>query len=110
MPRREPRILRIEVEWIQAGQPRAYADSVYEAKISFMQKNAIRQGEVTKRYVTEDEAKKIAQMFVRPFHEGSDRAWHHAKLAVCAMLDAKKAMGAEKASQWRVKIVEPYKD
>lgn len=83
-----------EVEYLQMGQPRAYADSIYEAKIKVISEgifNSDPEEEMIKRY---------ANILVHNF-EGTKP-----QLGKCHLEEIKKL----EKGYWYVKIVYPYDD
>lgn len=92
---------RVDVYVIQAGQPRPYADSFYEADLVFSNWWKTNTGEMRKGKWRPDEAtvKAIARILVEPFAD--EPAWHDARL---------KSLAETEPGRWRVLVVQPYLD
>jgi hypothetical protein len=98
---------RITVVSLQSGQPRPYADSIYESDICFEGgcRSTIKGYDInhgTKPF--EDHVRSIARLLVRPF-EDQPTSWASAQLVSIVCIEE-----GETYSIWRVKIVEPYTD
>lgn len=106
----------IEIEHIRSGQPRAYADSVYESKIIIRVEGTLLNNGIFYRELNINLVKQLTQMFVRPFKE--TKGFLEPYLELCEPIGPTKEM-IEKAhpkwvpkenSRWRVIVVEPYSD
>ena len=87
--------LIIEVDKIQSGQPRPYADSIYESTIT------CKKGDGTPWDLSDDLIKSYAKVLIRNFNESDKRGWWEGRLDVF-----------KKVSDgiWHIKIIEPYTD
>lgn len=105
------------IEHLQGGQPRAYADSVYEAIISIRVEGMLTNGGVFYRDMSQPRVEQIVALFVRPFARPPKDAWSPV-LEVCEPTGPTTEMVEEshpkwkpkKESRWRVVVRQPYCD
>lgn len=90
----------IHIQWHQAGQPRRYADSLYEATFTFGGELLGKQWDPPEKMV-----KRIAAFFLHPVtpvkDKNEERGWWEPFFDSCRKLGP---------STWRVCIREPYTD
>lgn len=107
----------IEIETLKAGQPRPYADSIYEATINVRVEGMLLNETVFYRKLDKKTVKEIARLFVRAFED--EPGMLQAKLEVCKPIGPSKEMKEiaknpnwlpGENSRWLVQIVEPYTD
>jgi hypothetical protein len=109
--------LSIEIDILQAGQPRAYADSFYEAYISCRVDGMLMDKAVFYRDLGEDTVKSLARLFVHGFDD-VPKDWAAPVLKICAPVGPTpemKSISHEKwepkhVSRWHVLIVLAYTD
>lgn len=109
--------LSLVIERLQAGQPRAYADSYYEGIISLRNDGTLTHDGVFYQELNEDLVKRIAKLFLHPFPDKPE-CWADPILKVCEAIGPTEEMVStahekwkpKKHSRWRVVIVDPYKD
>lgn len=90
----------IEVKILRAGQPRAYADSFYEAEIEFKNWWNSTTGEREGKWDPDENfVRQITRMMVQPYADNAE--WHQARLEKIEKLGVGK---------WKVLVVEPYLD
>ena len=87
--------MTVKVKTIQAGQPRAYADSIYESELTYSDDEY--PDFDPDPVVVKDHAKAL----VRQFNENEKRGWWEGRLDILEKLGKGK---------WRVRIIEPYTD
>ena len=85
----------IEVEILQYGQPRAYADHIYEGYLRYSS-NGLWGSEVDM-----ETAKKEAKVLIRNFVEKEGKEWHQTYLEECRN---------EVKNVFYFKIIQPYID
>lgn len=89
----------IEIRWFESGQPRAYADSVYDAEIVFGTDAKWARG----WHPPQDSVEKIAAAVMgRKFklpHE--ERQWHETHAEKFEEIEP---------GRWRVRLIQPYCD
>jgi len=92
---------RIEIKDIRCGQPRPYADSIYEAELTFENWWDAMDGEKQGAWDPPEEfVKRVAQLLVHPF-EDPPRHPLDSRLRSIVKLGR---------GRWRVEIVEPFCD
>mgnify|MGYP001577337039 FL=1 len=93
--------LIIEIETLKAGQPRAYADSVYEYLITvknyWESTTGLREGSFSQK---EQDIKYLVKTFSRHF-EDEPKCWADARLSAFEKIDFR---------TFRITIIEPYTD
>ena len=102
----------ITIKTIRHGQARAYADSIYEAIIYCYQPNVLTTNAPLPRYITKEEAKVLARLFV---HDWSDTpkfgepslGFLGPEQDPCGLAVS---MPLDKSSCWRVIVTRPYLD
>lgn len=101
----------VALKWIKYGQPRRYADSVYEAELIFTGKNISCNKNKDKNSIlvcgcnpNEEHVKKVCKLLVHSFKE-KDIGMGDATLDRLECLE--KGNGF---SKWAVKITSPYMD
>ncbi len=96
------------VRWIRSGQSRPYADSVYEAELTFTGKNISTRPDtitiVCGCHPTEKDVKALAFVLVSPFQEIGTDPWT-ARLTVCKCVEKSPGL-----SRWLIQVVQPYTD
>lgn len=106
----------ITIEHIASGQPRAYADSRYEAVITFYSAESLIGGAGHFFHYPKERA---LQFFRENVHEyKDDPAWHEPKLVMCEAIGPTPEMDAmvhpkwpNKANcRWRIAVMQPYLD
>ena len=86
----------IEIEILQSGQPRAYADSIYEGYLRYSAEG------MWASKPNAEVAKKEAKVLIHDFKEKTEkREWHEPYLA---------EFKNEKENEYYFKIIEPYTD
>ena len=106
----------IKIETIRSGQPRAYADSFYEANISMKADGALLNGASYYHTMSRDTVLTLTRLFVHDFSDSNE--WHVPKLKCCEAIGPTPEMVQEshpkwhpkKESRWHVLIVQPYLD
>lgn len=106
----------IEIEHLQGGQRRAYADSCYEAIIT-MKSNSLIDKAIFYYTLDMEKVKEITQLFVHPFVE-KPTSWADPILKRCEAIGPTEEMVKEshpkwipkKESRWHVMVVQPYTD
>jgi len=98
----------IEIDCLEAGQPRPYADSRYRATIEAYKHGVYTNDKVIDCSISEETAKFLASIFVRSFHD--DPEWHQARLESLKVLKSKTIMKKELPFKWEVLIVQPFLD
>lgn len=94
--------LRIEIEWLRSGQPRAYADTVREVLIRCSSTWDSTTGERDGTWEPQEEhVKAIVKMLVCKYAEEGEGNWASPRL---------KTFKKEGRGVWRVLVVEPYTD
>lgn len=89
--------LTIHIDTIQAGQPRAYADSIYENVLTYEGNGPLLPGASFRP--AESLVKRHARVLV---HEWNDEPnWHDDRLDF---------VREEKPGVWRVRVISPYLD
>ena len=68
----------IEIEIIQSGQPRPYADHIYEAFFQIRSEGFLTNGACFYFIINEEFAKDITRLFVHDFKDNPD--WYQPKL------------------------------
>ena len=96
----------ITIEHLRGGQPRPYADSVYEAKITAERHGVFTNGRVIPYYLTEAEVKKLTRMFVHGFSDNPE--WDQSRLKYLLPVKPKVISGKPQSGAWKVSIVQPY--
>lgn len=106
----------ISVQTIRAGQPRAYADSIYEALIFCHRPNVFTTGAPAMAFITEEEAKSLAKIFVHRF-EDTPKFLEPRLVSIkpeknpCGLDESSTLFNWEgRAPCWRVVINQPYCD
>jgi hypothetical protein len=93
---------RISRQYLRTGQPRAYADSFYEARILWEWRGTNDKGDWQPRPIAESVAKEmlvpLVKAGVQPAGEGN---WASPRLRECVQ---------EAPGQWRILVVSPYTD
>lgn len=84
---------------LQAGQPRAYADSIYEYELTCEWQGMTGRGDWQPRDLVEPLVRKIARGMCREWFDNPE--WHQAKLDTFVKIGP---------GHWRIKIIEPYLD
>jgi len=92
----------IDVEHLEFGQSRPYADTVYRSVIK-AKKHGCRRGIWIPCLLTEDEAKQLARMFVHPFIDNPQ--WFEPTLKQLTPGNPNKN---GKSAEWFVKITLEY--
>jgi hypothetical protein len=91
---------RVDVEHITSGQPRPYADSIYEAELRFTNwwrsLTGPRKGTWEPK---ESDVRELARILVHPFEDQPTFGSAHLK-----------SLTREAPQTWRVLIVDPYLD
>ena len=90
----------IEIEILQAGQPRAYADSIYEAYISCRVEGALLRGKIFYLRLTEETVKGLTQLFVHPFDDIPTHAFSP-RLTLCKPIGPSQEMISISDEQWK---------
>lgn len=108
----------IEIENIQSGQPRAYADSIYEANISIFNMGILNDGSGFYNNLSKERVIEIAKMFVHKFDD-HPVGWFSPKLIRCEPIGPTKEM-TERCThpkwqpglntRWNVVIKEAFTD
>lgn len=107
----------IEIETLKAGQPRPYADSVYEATISVRVEGMLLNRVVFYRNLDERIVKGITRLFVGNFVDEPNM--FDARLEVCKPIGPSEEMKEiaknpnwlpKENSRWLVKIIVPFDD
>jgi hypothetical protein len=108
----------IEIESLQSGQPRPYADSFYEANISIFNVGTLTDGSGFYQSLSKELVLKIAKILVHNFEEVPEN-WASPKLVRCEPIGPTKEM-IEKCThpkwqpgpntRWNVVIKEEYTD
>ena len=95
--------LTITVKHLQHGQPRRYADHIYESEITI-------EGERAWDRLVEDQVKNLAKAVVHPFHDEPE-GWASARLDEVTRLSSEREdkLGACR-EVWRVRVRVPYTD
>jgi hypothetical protein len=88
----------VTVELVRAGQPRAYADHVYEAYLTFSVPEGL--GWSSKYGRKEEQVKPYIPLFVHPFVE-ENRQWHQPWLEKLEQVSP---------GRWHVIVKSPYLD
>ena len=108
----------IEIDTLQSGQPRPYADSVYEATISIYNIGTLMNNHGFYQTLNRKLVIELTKLFVHPFYETST-CWADSKLACCEPIGATKEMiekcshpmwQPKKESRWLVKVIAPFTD
>lgn len=107
----------VAIHTIQHGQPRAYADHVYESLIVCFQPNSKTTNAPLPRVIDIEEAKMLAKLFVHNFIEKSSNPndWATPQLKFirpeanpCGLVDGDYHAKQGKSSCWRVLITAAY--
>jgi len=122
----------LEINHLRGGQPRPYADAVYEAEITCFVAESLLDGEgelASGCYLelSEEVVRDLCRLFVRPFEDPPGDVFAP-RLEVCEPVGPTSAMVAhprlcrpadpkyrdvwlpKKQSRWRVRVREPYCD
>lgn len=108
----------IGIQHIHGGQPRPYADSIYESVIFLHQPNALTTGAPLTRSITEAEARALARIFVRGWSDDPQFLQPYLEFIrpepnPCGLEDygaTKRPGDPVRSCCWRVRVVEPYCD
>ena len=109
----------VEIEILQAGQPRPYADSMYEAYVSCRLDGIYTYGRPVYRILTEHEVKQLAKLFVHSVVLPDEAGWWEPQLKLCAAVGPTPDMIAESKDpgrpmpqevRWHIQIVQQYTD
>ena len=100
----------VKIRHLAAGQPRAYADSMYVAEISCERHGVYTDGRVVERALTEKEVKELARLFVCKFDDEpatwASPIWHGPGV----IGESREVNGVIVAKKWRVTIRMAYTD
>lgn len=96
----------ITIEHLKAGQPRPYADSSHEARITAERHGVYTNDRVIPCYLDEMAAKKLARMFVHGFVDNPE--WHQSRLKYLLPVMPKVISGKPQSGVWKVSITQPY--
>lgn len=93
---------KLDIDILRAGQARAYAPSIYEARLTLTHCYRT-DGAWTPLRLSEQDAKSLFRMLVqRDWKDaGEPTAWHEARLVACER---------EAENQWRLCVERPYLD
>lgn len=107
----------IEVEQVRGGQPRPYADAIYEAYLSCRCEGVLMHGAIFYQNLTQDHAKLLTKLFV---HEFPDEPGHHfsPRLTTCEAVGPTQVMREtahekwtpKQESRWHVVVIVPCTD
>lgn len=106
----------IAVKTISAGQPRPYADAVYESQIFCFQPNVFTTNGPCARLIDEVQARQLARIFVRDWGEhekpylGGYLSFVRPEKDPAGFSDSYKPQPGDtvRSSCWRVRVVLPY--
>jgi hypothetical protein len=98
------------VKWISCGQPRPYADSIYEAELIFTGKNSSTRPSATPPFVCgchplEKDVLALARVLVHEWNDGSSKHGLSPYLDFCRKVEEVPGVG-----RWRVRVVVPFCD
>ena len=106
----------VSIQSISAGQPRPYADSIYEALIFCHQPNSLTTNAPNLRVIDIEQAKAIARIFVHHWDD-TPANWASANLGFirtepnpCGMEEWKVHTDKGLHSCWRVQVILPFTD
>jgi hypothetical protein len=98
----------IEIEFLEAGQPRPYADSRYRARIRGTRHGVYTNDKVLDLAISEEEARALVRFFVHNYKDEPD--WHEPRLTCIKVTKEKKMGPTELPLEWEVTIVQPFLD
>lgn len=106
----------VSIQTISAGQPRPYADSVYEAVIFCHQPNSLTTNAPNTRVINIEQAKAIARIFVHHWDDTPEN-WASSRLSFirpepnpCGLEEWQGHSDIGLHSCWRVQVVSPFTD
>jgi len=98
----------ITIEHIARGQPRAYSDSFYKARISAERHGVYTNGRVVPLPLSLQDVKDLTQRFVHEFSEKPE--WHESRLKFATPRQPGEIAGEERSPEWEVLVVQPFLD
>jgi hypothetical protein len=106
----------VSIKTICSGQPRPYADSVYEAVIFCHQPNSLTTNAPNLRVIDSEQAKAIARIFVHHWDD-TPANWASSRLSFirpepnpCGIEEHKSHTDRGLHSCWRVQVISPFTD